>query len=260
LGKPREPCPDARPRRILTNFFVAPTWSASRTLYAMRRKALLPLLAGLAGLATAPAAALASNAAATQAYVQADYALVHVANSHLATSEAAPLHTLAQVTRECPQAGVGSPQDPESTEMSDEVIGAMVIGAAQPDLQAIKTFERAVAGLSWSDRALTSAVRAYVGDLKTVLSLAAPNLCASVRAWAADGYRSLPPSTVAFVAKFMPAWVALGYLPAQLARYESSGTKALASRAGGLEQLLTEGEARAVEHWGDIMNELVLNP
>ncbi len=46
-----------------------------------------------------------------------------------------------------------------------------------------------------------------------MLSLSAPNVCAEVKAWAADGFHTLPASTVAFVAKFMPAWVALGYLP-----------------------------------------------
>jgi hypothetical protein len=226
-----------------------------------KRSSLL-LLAIAAALACVPATALAgsSGAAATQSYVQADYALVRVAHSHLATSEAAPLHVLAQVQRECPLAGANSPQDPESTQMSDEVIGAMVISAAQPDLLAIKTFIRAVAGLSWSSRGLTGAVRAYAGQLKTMSSLAAPNLCGDVKAWAANGFHTLPASTVAFVGKFMPAWVALGYVPAQLARYESAQARALARRADALEQDLTEGEARAVEHWGDIMNALVLNP
>jgi hypothetical protein len=219
-------------------------------------------IAAAAGLAIAPAGALAASedVTATQAYVQADYALVRVARSHLATSEAGPLHVLAQVQRECPQAGAGSPQDPESTQMSDQVIGAMVISAVQPDVSAIRTFVRAVAALSWSSPGLTRAIRTYTGDLKIVLGLPAPNLCADVKAWAASGYSALPSSTVAFVAKFMPAWVALGYVPAQLTGYESSATKTLVRRANALEEQLTEGEARAVEHWGDIMNALVLWP
>jgi hypothetical protein len=219
-------------------------------------------IAALAGLSLAPAGALAASGdtAATQAYLQANYALVRVARGNLASSEAAPLHVLAQVRRECPLAGAGSPQDPESTQMSDEVIGAMVIAAAHPDIPAIKTFIRSVDGLSWSNRGLTSAVHVYAGKLETLLSLGAPNLCGDVRAWAADGYRSLPASTVAFVGKFMPAWVALGYVPPQLRPYESAATKPLVGRANYLEEQLTEGEARAVEHWGDIMNELVLNP
>jgi hypothetical protein len=210
--------------------------------------------------APAQASAGASNAAATQTYVQANYALVHVARSNLSTSEAGPLKVLAQVRRECPGVGAGSPEDTESTQMSNEVIGAMVVAAAKPDLQAIRTFVHAVAGLSWSSRSLTSKIHRYVADLKTIFSLSAPNLCGDVKAWASDGFRSLPASTVSFVAKFLPSWVALGYLPAQLSGFESAGSRALAARARPLEQQLTEGEARAVEHYGQIMNELTIWP
>ncbi len=221
--------------------------------------AALAVIGGFASSA-APAALASSNAASTQAYVQANYSLVQVARSHLTTSEGGPLQVLAQVRRECPSAGAGSPQDGESTQMSDEVIGAMVLSAAKPDLSAIRTFVRAAGALSWSSGALTSAVRSYVGHLRTILSLPTPNLCADVKAWAADGYRALPASTVTFVARFMPAWVALGYLPAQLARYESAAARTLVNRSAPLEEQLTEGEARAVEHWGAIMNTLVLWP
>jgi hypothetical protein len=219
-------------------------------------------IGAMAGLAIAPADALAASndVAATQAYVQANYAALRVAISHLAASEAAPLHVLAQVQRECPQAGAQSPQDPESTQMSNEVIGTMVISAAQPDLQAIRTFMRAVAGLSWSDQGLTRAIRAYAGDWKTTLSLPAPNLCADVKAWAAGGFHALPASTVTFVAKFMPAWVGAGFLPAQLKRFESTATRALAGRCERLEEQISEAEARAVERWGHIMDTLAIWP
>ncbi|HTU78469.1 MAG TPA: hypothetical protein VMF09_06895 [Solirubrobacteraceae bacterium] len=228
----------------------------------MRVRLLILALATAAAAAGAPATALgsSSDAAATQAYVQANYALVRVARAHLAASEAAPLQVLAHVRRECPDAGAGSPQDPESTQLSNEVIGAMVLSAAKPDLSAIRTFVRAVAGLRWSSHALSGAIHAYVGDLKTVLGLSAPNLCGDVKAWSADGYHALPASTVAFVGRFMPAWVALGYQPAQLRGYESGSARALAGRSLPLEEQLSEGEARAVEHWGEIMNALMLWP
>jgi hypothetical protein len=228
----------------------------------MRAGGPLLLLAVAAGLAVAPTAAQAAsgNAAATQAYLQANYALVRVARAHLATSEAEPLRVLAQVRRECPLAGAGSPQNPESTEVSNEIIGAMVIAAAQPDVQAIDAFMRSVSGLRWSSRGLTSAVHTYAGDLKTVLGLGTPNLCADVKAWATDGYRALPTSIVAFSGKFMPAWVALGYLPKQLGAFESSADRAVARRCEPLEELLTEGEARAVAHYGEIMDTLDISP
>jgi hypothetical protein len=228
----------------------------------MGTRGLLCLLAATPCLVmgSTPALASSGNAAATQAYVQANYALVRVARSHLAPSEAGPLHVLAQVESECPRAGAQSPQDSESTQMSDEVIGTIVIAAAQPDLQAIRTFVHAASGLSWSNHGLTSVIRTYVGDLKTVLSLSAPSLCSEVKAWAADGFHALPTSTVTFVAKFIPAWVALGFLPAQLSGYESSAAKALAKRSGRLEQQLAEAETRAVAHYDDIMNTLAIWP
>jgi hypothetical protein len=221
---------------------------------------LLAVVAASLALAPAAAQATAGNAAATHAYLQANYALVRVARAHLAASEAEPLRVLAQVRQECPQAGAGSPQNTESTQVSDEIIGAIVIAAAQPDVQAIETFIHAVSGLHWSSGAATSAVRAYAGDLKTVLGLGTPNLCADVKAWAAGGYRTLPASIAGFSSKFMPAWVALGYLPKQLAAFESAADRALARRCEPLEELLTEGETRAVAHYGDIMNALEISP
>jgi hypothetical protein len=227
----------------------------------MRVRVLGALLAVLGVLAVGAQSALASSSAATtQAYVQANYAGLKVVISHLATSEAAPLHVLAQVQRECPGAGMGSPQDPESTQMSNEVIGTIVLSAVQPDLAAEKTFVRAVAGLSWSNGAITRSVRGYTSDLKTLVGLSVPNLCGDVKAWAADGYHSLPASTVSFAGKFMPAWVSAGFLPPQLASYESGATRALAHRCEAMEQEVAEAEARAVEHWGDIMNTLNLWP
>jgi hypothetical protein len=215
-----------------------------------------------ASLALAPPAASAAggDAATTQAYLQANSALVHVARSHLASSEAASLRVLAQVQQECPRAAANSPQDAESTQVSDEVIGAIVIASAQPDLQAIKAFVRRVSHLSWSSRALTHAVHAYARHLQTLIGLAPPNLCGEVKAWEANGFSALPASTVAFVAKFMPAWVALGSLPAGLAHYESTGARALAQSCKRLELLIIEAEVRAVIHYGEIMNTLEVNP
>jgi hypothetical protein len=58
----------------------------------------------------------------------------------------------------------------------------------------------------------------------------------------------------------MPAWVALGYLPKQLGAFESSADRAVARRCEPLEELLTEGEARAVAHYGEIMDTLEISP
>jgi hypothetical protein len=234
----------------------------------VRARVCSPALA--AGLALGVAAALAAtpgtaraasgNAGATQAYVQTGYAALRVAVAHLKVSEAGPLHVLAKVRGECPQAGAQSPEDEESTQMSNEVIGAMVVSAIAPDVQAIRTFAHTVAGLHWSNGALNRSIHAYASKWDTLATLSAPNLCADVKAWNADGYRALPADTAAFVAKFVPSWVGAGFMPAQLSRYESAATRALARRTNALEEQVTELEAREVEHYSEIMSALAIWP
>ena len=55
-------------------------------------------------------------------------------------------------------------------------------------------------------------------------------------------------------------WVGAGYLPAQLSDYENAATRALANRSVAMEQTVSEAEARAVPHWGELMNALELWP
>jgi hypothetical protein len=228
----------------------------------LRRLGLIPLLAVTGALTIGAPAALGDPAdiAATQTYEQANYTALRVAVSHLAVSEAAPVQLLHQLEHECPAAGAGSPQDPESTQMSDEVIGAMYISAIRPDLGSVEAAIRASAHLEWSDGRLNRRIHAYIDAWKTMVRLSAPNLCADVKAWAESGYRKLPASTVAFAPKFMAAWVGAGLQPPELSRYETPATKLLAKRAAVFEEDIAEAEARAVEHWGEIMNTLDLWP
>jgi hypothetical protein len=206
------------------------------------------------------ASAAASNSSATSAYIAANYSLVRTARSYLRRAEAAPLKVLAQVTRECPLLGEASPENAQSTELSDEVIGAMVIAAYHLDVPGLRSFINSVRGLHWSNSHLTSAVRAYAGKLQVLAGLAPPHLCADIRAWKLSGFHTLPPSTLSFDGKFMPAWVALGELPHALKTYENASEAAVVARANRIEGELTEGEARAVESWGKIMNELEIQP
>lgn len=227
------------------------------------RSVRLSLLAATAALAlAAPACALAGPAdySASRAYLQADYALVHAATMRLKAVEHQPFVVLDTVQSKCPLAAAGSPQDPQSTQLSDEVIGAMVIAAYHFELPAMNAFVHAARGLRWSSSALTSAAHGYVSHMATLAALAPPALCADVRAWASSGFRRLPASTVRFDAAFMPAWVAFGVRPPGLSAYEDGAARSLAARVQTLEEQIAEVEARAVETWGKIMNALELNP
>ncbi len=224
------------------------------------RMRLAALAIALASPALAPGAAHASDASATEAYLRANYALVKTGHANLGASIAAYKGVLATVRRECPQAAAGSPQDPESTDLSNEVIGAMVLSAGRPDRPAIQTFLRAVSGLRWSSGAVTRAVAVYAANLRRLYALQVPNVCGDVKSWASNHFASLPPSTVSFVKVFYPSWVALGLLPPGLARFESGGSRALAQGSARFEYQITNVEAEAVETWGSIMDTLELNP
>jgi hypothetical protein len=219
------------------------------------------MLVSLAALAcAAPNAALGSDSTATLAYLRANLALVQAGQSHLSTSIAGYRGVLATVRRDCPLAAAGSPQNPESTDLSNEVIGAMVIAAGNPDRAAVRAYLAATAGLRWSSALVTRAVSQYRRNLTRLYKLGAPNVCGDIAAWKQTGWTRLPSSTVSFVSVFYPSWVALGLLPGGLGRFENAEARALARRAAGLEYQLTNAEAQAVETWSEIMERLELNP
>ncbi len=127
----------------------------------MRVRSGISVAAVAAVLAVLPSAASASDASSTQAYLQADYKLVHTAAAGVVRAEHAPLLLLARVQRECPAGAARSPQGPQSTQLSNEVIGAMVTTAYKPNLPAIRAFVRSVSGLRWSSGGLTREAREY---------------------------------------------------------------------------------------------------
>jgi hypothetical protein len=228
----------------------------------VRPQATIAAVAAVTLLAMLPASAPAASVdvASTGTFVRAYYALVRNARVHLRAAEAVPRAVLAQVRRECPHAAAGSPQGDASTQLSNEVIGAMVLTAYHLDLPALNRFVAAAGHLHWSDPRLTRTVRHYVADLRVLAKLAPPHLCADVGAWVASGYRTLPAATIAFNRVFMPAWVGIEPPPAGLGVFADDQQRGLLKRSDALIVQLAEGEARAVKTWGDIIDELGVQP
>jgi hypothetical protein len=226
-------------------------------------KSLPALLVALAVIVLVPASAPAAggNVATTQAYIQANYRLVQASASKIAPIETTLRGIRSRILDECPGSAAGSPQDSDSEQLSNEVIGTMVTGAVSlAELPATRQFVRIAARLRWSDSALTDAVHAYVGKVRGLVALAPPQLCADVRSWATSGFHTLPATTAVFAPRFISVWVAPGDLPPSLARYETAAERTLLRRTRRLEQEFTEMEARAVETWSEIMNGLGLLP
>ena len=178
------------------------------------------------------------------------------AGSHLTPPKRGRCSVLAQVQGECPQAGAESPQDAESTQMSNEVIGAMVMSAiaarpaGDPDVRPHgrrPALEQRRARPARSTRTRRK--------LKTMLT---PCRARPVRGREGVGARAatttLPASTVSFVAQ-VHARVGGARVSARRssARYESGAKRRRWPGAPcRLEEQLTERRsARGREHWGD---------
>lgn len=229
------------------------------TIGAWSGLALLTAAALAFGASALPAGALASDTSVTESYLRADLALDTAGHQHLATSIAGYRSVLAKVRSQCPQAAANSPQNSQSTKLSNEVIGTMALTAGQPDRSAVAAYLRAVRGMHWSSGAVTHEVSSYAAKVEKLYKLPIPDLCGDVRGWAASGYRSLPASTVSFDATFLANWVGLGFLPASIARFENGTSSSLARRANAYEQQFGDAEAQAVKTYGSIMDELELN-
>jgi hypothetical protein len=222
------------------------------------------LATGLA-LAVAPTPALAGtrarDVAATKAYIQADYALVHTARVNMKAGEAALEELRSKLGAECPLAAAASPENEAAEKLSNEVVGTMGVVFIRADVQAVGDFTAAVEHLHWSNPKLTRKVSSYAAKLKALAVLEMPNVCGDVSAWAGSGYRALPASTTQFDQRFSSEDVGIGEVPAALlARYEDRGERVLLGRTRQFESELVDAEARAVEPWSKILDELNLQP
>ncbi len=228
----------------------------------MTLRACLILPTVLAALIAGPSSALASSgdAAATHAYLEANLALMKYADAHIPQAGSAISGLARQVRGECPLAAAESPQNLESEQLSNEVIGTIVTTVVRAGLGEARTFVRSVARLHWSNRGLTHTIQSYASKVKVLTKLAVPHLCADVKSWTASGFKTLPASTVAFDKVFMPAWVGAGELPKSLKPYVSTGDGSLVRETVRLEERWEDFEAREVESWVAIMNALVLEP
>jgi hypothetical protein len=228
------------------------------------RGAVLTLSATLVALgscaAMLPCTSLAaSDAATTEAYVRANYALVSTGHRLIPTAHARILALRERLRSECPRVVAGSPQNEASEKLTWELIGAMTIAGYRPGLAAATQFSRAVSKLSWSSASLTNAVRKYTRQGLAEVRTPPPDVCGDLRAWKASGYTALPASTIHFRQTFYENYVGVGFMPQQLARLVPSSQKSLAQRSRHYEEALAEFEAHEVETFGEIIDLLGLN-
>jgi hypothetical protein len=163
----------------------------------MRGRSTIIICAVLA-LGVAPAGALASsgNAAATHAYIEANFKLSRAAEASVAPAQAKIVALDAQLGRECPKVGEGGPEDEESGKVSREATEALWSISYGTSSGSIQAFAKTVSALKWSSPNLTRIAQHYAKTLEGLAALPLPNLCGNVREWAASGFHTIPAATL----------------------------------------------------------------
>jgi hypothetical protein len=232
----------------------------------LKHSPVLPVLLALAvastgALAIAPAGALATpqDAAATHAYIEANFALAQASQARAAIAQAAAVRLTGRVTRACHDAGAGSPENEESQKVSYEAVGALWSVIYGADTGPIRVFVRAVAPLRWSNPKLTRAAQGYARSLHELATLALPNLCADVRTWSTGGFRTVPAATIRFD-KYVEAIEGHTIAPRLLTPYERPGDRGIVERTTRLETKLEHTETvTGFNDWDTLLEALGLN-
>ncbi len=209
-----------------------------------------------------PAAAASSpDAQATHAYLIAQYRLVIALLHEAAGARGAESAAAAQIARECPGVVSGMPQEPSlkplpapsphargenarRSQQKQTIEEELDTAVARPGDSLYRPAEEAYAAevrqLSWSNRAIASALQAETARLEAV-SAPAPPFCADARAWAQSGYRALSAASREFEASRAArrnserGEASVGTL---LKPYENASDRALISKTSAVESKL----------------------
>jgi hypothetical protein len=212
----------------------------------------------------APAAAAAhgaSDVAMTNALARATNTLVRAATPLVPRGLAAVDRYAAQLEAQCPRAAAGSPQNEQSEQLDNELIGALTTVGYHVAARPLATFAHAVKGLHWSNPKLTREVHKLASRLRRLSTLTPPNMCGDIQTWAASHYQTVPATTLAFEHHYFAATPEAEEVPTivNLATpYATTADFAVLRRVERLEAKLGEAEAAAVETYSHLIITLEL--
>jgi hypothetical protein len=183
----------------------------------------------------------ASDASATHAYIQANYALAKAGVARIGAIQA-KIHAFnTSLAQQCPGAGKGAPELEITQSLSHEVVAALWSIAYQATAAPIATFVAKTKHLRWSSGRITRIVARYARSLHEMATLPLPNLCEDVRAFTASGFRT-PPAHVVALVEHAEA-IELEPVPKRLlARYEHGSDASVLAKTAVLESKLEESE------------------
>jgi hypothetical protein len=165
-------------------------------LESSRRFIIAALALGAFGVTPAGALASSGDAAATHAYIEANFKLTRAAEASVAPVQAKIAALDKQLGRECPKVGEGGPENGESQKVSHEAADALWSLSYGADVAPIRAFAKTVGSLHWSNPSLTRIARHYAKTLEGLAALPLPNLCGDVREWKASDFRTIPAATL----------------------------------------------------------------
>jgi hypothetical protein len=225
----------------------------------MLRAATIATLAVAACLTFPQSPALASDGAATHAYLVAGYALARAGVADIPVAQASARRAIRHFAQQCPKVGTGSPQDEEAQHMSLEAAGALWSAAYGTALKPIRAFARAIEPLRWTSPRITRLAHEFASSLLTLATLPMPDLCKDVASWKASGYRTIPPSTLAFD-RLVDSTEGHHPVPESLlSRYESPGDRALVRLIKPLERKVLDSETvLGFDDWDQLLEALEL--
>ncbi|HTA15104.1 MAG TPA: hypothetical protein VK781_09645 [Solirubrobacteraceae bacterium] len=149
------------------------------------------------GMAPATAIATPQDVSATHAYIRANYAFTRATEAKVKIAQTNVESLNRKLAQQCPNVGVGSPQNDESQHLSYEVVVALWSVTYGTDAGAIKKFVASVKRLHWSSPKLARIAQSYASGLHELATLQMPDICDDVLAWKATGFKTVPAVTAA---------------------------------------------------------------
>ncbi|HEY2630996.1 MAG TPA: hypothetical protein VGI26_01310 [Solirubrobacteraceae bacterium] len=134
----------------------------------------------------------------THATLVAAYKALHGVVKTWPTVEASLRKLNHKFAMECPNVGMGSPQNKSGQRLAYEVAGALWAAAYHTDAGIVNTFINTVSPLRWSDHRIVRRGLKFIFGLHEMEALQVPDLCGDVRLWAASNYNTASADTEQF--------------------------------------------------------------
>jgi hypothetical protein len=177
------------------------------------------LLIAVLMLAAVPSSASeGSNRGAIRAYLGAMYEYEEVALANAGEARIGYKALASRIAGECPGVVAGGRtrlrgslrvrsvgEFEQLNDLRAEVRAALDDALLAPNRQAALVLAAKLRTLRWSSPSVRRQVNGYVMALERRLEQHVPSPCPQMKAWAASGYRAIPPATAAFLREYEPA-------------------------------------------------------